>query len=85
MRIPVLLLALAGLGVSAAAAAAERSASDKPQLICRSGQKSTGSHMRKPRKCMTAEQWQEADEAASRAPITMRVVAASSEGKQRAQ
>lgn len=85
MRISALLLALAGLTASSAAIAADPPGPAKPQLICRGAQKQLGSRVRRPRKCMTAEQWQEADERAARLPIGMQVVAPKNEGKQRAQ
>lgn len=84
MRISVSLLVLVGLAAPGAAAAAEP-APDKPQLICRSAQKALGSRIRKPRRCMTAEQWKEADEKAGRVPISLQVVAPKNEGKQRSQ
>lgn len=85
MRISASLLALAGLVLSSSALAAEHPQSDKPQLICRSAQKTIGSRIRKPRKCMTAEQWRDADEDAERVPLTMRIGTARNEGKQRGQ
>ena len=85
MRISASLLALAGLTLSAAALAANSPARDKPQLVCRGAQKALGSRIRKPRKCMTAEQWREADEKAARLPVTMQVVAPKNEGPDRAQ
>jgi hypothetical protein len=80
-----MLLALVGPAVSTAAIAAESAAPSKPQLICRSAQKAIGSRIRKPRRCMTAEQWRESDEAAARVPISLQVVAPKNEGKQRSQ
>jgi hypothetical protein len=85
MRNPALLLALAGLGLPTAAAAADPPEPARPQLICRGAQKSLGSRIRKPRKCMTAEQWQEADEKAGRIPVSLQIVTPKNEGKQRAQ
>ena len=83
MRNIVPLLALTGLAVPAAAA--DPPAPGKPQLICRGAQKSLGSRIRTPRKCMTAEQWQEADDKAGRVPISLQVVAPKSEGRERSQ
>ena len=85
MRKTALLLAVTGLVMPAAAAAANPPAPAKPQLICRGAQKSLGSRIRKPRKCMTAEQWQEADEKAGRVPISLQVIAPKNEGPPRAQ
>ena len=83
MRRPALILALSLVGFPAAAA--EPPSTPKLELICRGAQKSLGSRIRKPRKCMTAEQWQEADEKAGRVPISLQVVAPKSEGRERAQ
>jgi hypothetical protein len=85
MRISALIACSAALAVPAAAIASDSPAGDKPQLVCRGAQKALGSRIRKPRKCMTAEQWREADEKAARLPVTMSVVAPKNEGKQRAQ
>ena len=73
MRRPALILTLTAIAFPAAAA--EPPAPAKPQLICRNAVKTIGSRIRKPRRCMTAERWQEADEKDGRAPITMQVVA----------
>ena len=78
------LIALVAVAIPSAATAANP-APDKPQLICRGAQKSLGSRIRTPRKCMTAEQWQEADEKTGRVPISLQVVAPKSEGRERAQ
>jgi hypothetical protein len=79
------LAAVACLASSSSAAAAEGS-SDKPKerLICRDSQKSLGSRIRKPRRCLTAEQWRQADEDASRVPVTLRVIAPN-DGRKRSQ
>jgi hypothetical protein len=84
--VPIVALT-ASIGVAGVISAEtpEQSGSDKPQLICRSAQKTIGSRIRKPRKCMTAEQWRDADEDAERVPLTMRVGTARNEGKQRGQ
>ena len=83
MRRPALILAFALIAVPATAA--EPPAAARPELICRNAAKTVGSRIRKPRKCMTAEQWREADEAAARVPISLQVVAPRNEGKQRSQ
>ena len=84
MRNSALIALSASLAIPSAAAAADP-APAKPQLICRGAQKSLGSRIRKPRKCMTAEQWQEADEKAGRVPISLQVVAPKNEGRERSQ
>jgi len=45
----------------------------KPALVCREGEKETGSHMHASRRCMTAEEWQLHDQQRDRMPITARV------------
>lgn len=47
----------------------------KPKLVCREGEKETGSHMHASRRCMTVEEWQLYDEQRGRIPITARVTA----------
>ena len=85
MHRTALLLAVTGLAVSSAAAAPDPPSPTKPRLICRGAQKSLGSRIRKPRKCMTAEQWQEEDEKAGRVPVSLQVVAPKNEGPARSQ
>ena len=84
MRSLILLTFGAAFALASSAAAAEPPPA-KVQLICRGAQKSLGSRIRKPRKCMTAEQWQEADEKAGRVPISLQVVAPKNEGPERSQ
>lgn len=77
--------ALAALLVSSmAAAAAGPPGKSKERLICRSAEKALGSRIRKPRRCLTAEQWRQADADAARRPETMRVVAPN-DGRKRSQ
>ncbi|HEY5723925.1 MAG TPA: hypothetical protein VIT45_16570 [Allosphingosinicella sp.] len=85
MRASALLILSAALFIPSVPVSADPTTPAKPQLICRSAQKAIGSRIRKPRKCMTAEQWREADEDAERVPLTMRVGTARNEGKQRGQ
>lgn len=47
----------------------------KPKLVCREGDRVTGSHMHTSRRCMTVEEWQLDDEQRGRIPITARVTA----------
>ena len=60
------------LAVSAEAAPAVLPA-EKPQLICREGERETGSHIHSTRRCLTAEQWQMEDARRDRIPISAKV------------
>ena len=75
------LAAVACLASTSAAAAAGPPDKPKERLICRDSQKTLGSRIRKPRRCLTAEQWRQADEDASRVPVTLRVIAPNDGGK----
>ncbi|TMJ12277.1 MAG: hypothetical protein E6G94_14160 [Alphaproteobacteria bacterium] len=45
----------------------------KERLVCRGEQRTTGSRIRAPRRCRTAEAWRQDDEKHARTPISMRV------------
>jgi hypothetical protein len=66
-----------------AAALAATPDSPKAPLICRAAKQSIGSKIRIPRRCRTAEQWAEEDEAAGRIPISLRVNQSQNDGSQR--
>ena len=68
---------------SGAQAADSGPATQGNSLICRSSQTVTGSRIRKPRRCKTAEQWRQEDEAAARLPITLQVNTAKPEAGQK--
>ncbi len=55
----------------------------KQPLICRAAKQSTGSHIRTPRRCKTAEQWAAEDEAAGRIPISLRINQSQNDGTQK--
>jgi|SRR6185369_10711313 hypothetical protein len=53
----------------------------KPQLICRGGEKIVGTHMRTGRRCMTAAEWQQ-EAAKLQGPVpTLRVTANQDDGQ----
>jgi hypothetical protein len=83
MSKPVSILAfLAATGLAGALGAATPD-QPKPPLICRAAKQDTGSHIRTPRRCRTAEQWAAEDEAAGRTPISLRVNQSQNDGTQR--
>jgi hypothetical protein len=80
----VILVVLAATISAAGALAADPPAPpEKQRLICRGGGgRSLGSHIRTPRRCRTAEQWQEEDEAKGRAPISLQITQGQNDGRQ---
>lgn len=78
------LIALALTLSTAGALAADPPAQpEKQRLICRGGgERSLGTHMRAPRRCRTAEQWQTEDEAKARLPISLQVTQGQNDGRQ---
>jgi hypothetical protein len=71
------------LPFAAMAAAESNPSADGSRIICKVGQKVTGSRMRAPRRCRTEEQWRAEEEKASRKPETLRVGAPKEDGPQR--
>lgn len=67
--------------VAGALAADPPAQADKQQRICRGTATSLGSHIRAPRRCLTAEQWQQEDEARSRTPLSLQVTAGQNDGQ----
>jgi hypothetical protein len=83
LRTPVIMIVLAAAIPIAGALAAEPA--DQPKrarLICRASQKTTGSHIRAPRRCHSAEEWQRIDEEAGRIPISLQLNASKNDGTQ---
>lgn len=54
----------------------------KQRLICRGATRALGSHIRRARRCRTAEQWQEEDQAKGRLPISLQVTEGQNDGRQ---
>lgn len=76
------LIALAATLTTASALAADPPApAEKQQLICRSGARSLGSHIRAQRRCRTAEQWQREDQAKGGLPVTLQVTQGQNDGR----
>jgi len=55
------------------AAPAATPPTDKPQLICRKSEQETGSHIRTPRQCKSAEEWAKEDEEKTRASASTKI------------
>jgi hypothetical protein len=81
-RKALLLAAGAGLIVTAAFASDDgpTSAADS-RRICRDSGRQLGSHIRSARRCRTAEQWRQEDEAKAQAPASLRVTEGQNDGQ----
>lgn len=73
-----LTLTLTGVGALAADPPAP---SGDERLICRGTAKSLGSRIRTPRRCRTAEQWQEEDHSKSRLPVSAQITEGQNSGQ----
>ena len=81
-----LLLAIAAVGTFAGAVAAEPPAEEaKQRQVCRPPAKQLGSHIRTPRRCRNAEQWQNEDEGKAGLPIGAQVTQGQNDGQVRPQ
>jgi hypothetical protein len=67
----ILIAASLALGATGPLSAEPAAAPQQADKICRGGEKQLGSRMRSRRRCRTAEEWQEEDEAKARLPITL--------------
>jgi hypothetical protein len=77
----VILIALTfAVGPIAALAARPAAPAEKEHKICREAERNTGSHIRATRRCRTAEQWQQEDEAKSRIPPSLTVTEGQMDG-----
>jgi hypothetical protein len=80
-----ILAALAAtLSVAGALAADPPAQAEKQRRICRGAERSLGSHVRTPRRCRTAEQWQQEDEAKGNLPVSLQVTQGQNDGHQTA-
>ena len=79
---PVMLITLAA-GLSAASALAVQPPEEAPKQrqICRGATRQLGSHIRTPRRCRTAEEWQIEDEEKSRLPPSLSVTEGQNDGR----
>ena len=80
---PLGLIALAAILTAAGALAAEPPASaEKQERICRGGgERQLGSHVRTRRRCLTAEQWRQEDEAKANMPVSLQVTQGQNDGQ----
>lgn len=78
------LIALAALltAVTGAFATEPPAPAEKQQRICRGGgDRQLGSHVRTRRRCLTAEQWQQEDEARANMPVSLQVTRGQNDGQ----
>ena len=72
----------AGLIVTAAFASDDPSTkAPDSRRICRDSGRELGSHIRAARRCRTAEQWRQEDEARAQAPASLRVTEGQNDGQ----
>jgi hypothetical protein len=57
----------------------------KPRLVCRGAARTISSRIRTPRRCRTAEQWQDEDERSNRLPLGAQVTEGQNDGRAPAQ
>jgi hypothetical protein len=74
----VLAMTLSAAGALAADPPAQP---EKQRLVCRGGARQLGSHMRTPRRCRTAEQWQLEDETTGNLPAALQVTQGQNDGR----
>lgn len=80
----VILVALTLTMSAVGALAADPPASSRDaRPICRGATKSLGSHIRTPRRCRTAAQWREEDQAKSGLPISAQITQGQNSGQAR--
>ena len=46
---------------------------EKDRKVCRKAERQTGSHIRTPRRCRTAEEWQKLDQAKADLPLSAQI------------
>ena len=78
-------IATAAAAAAFTAAAAPPTPPAEQRRICRGGERQLGTRLRTPRRCLTAEQWQREDEAASRLPPSLQVTQGQNDGRAPAQ
>ncbi len=78
----ILIVLTAGLSAGGAWAVDPPAPSEEQRLICRGATKQLSSRIRTPRRCRTADQWQQEDEAKGRTPLSARVTAGQNDGRQ---
>ena len=78
----IALAAAATFSVASVFAAPPPSTPAKSKQICRGGEKQLGSHIRSTRRCRTAEQWQDEEEAKGRIPASLQVTPGQNDGQE---
>jgi len=71
----------AALAVTAALATDPPASTEKERLICRRTAKTIGSHIRAPRRCRTAAQWQQEEAESAPVPISLQVTQGRNDGR----
>lgn len=79
---PLLALAIAAAPLAGAAPPRDLPP-EKERKICREAAQQLGSRIRKPRRCRTAEQWEEEDRARSGLPLSAQVTEGQGDALQR--
>ncbi|HYI63325.1 MAG TPA: hypothetical protein VEW71_00415 [Allosphingosinicella sp.] len=80
-RSAILIALGAALSAAGALAADPPPPPSKQRLICRGAMRTLGSHIRTARRCRTAEQWQEEDQAKGRQPLSLQVTGGQNDGR----
>ena len=78
----IIIATIAALSAAGALAADPPAQSQDERLICRGGLKQLSSRIRTPRRCRTAAQWQEEDQAKSRMPLSAQITTGQNDGRQ---
>lgn len=79
----VTLVAMAAALAAAAALAQDPAArSQNERLICRGGLKQLSSRIRTPRRCRTAEQWRQEEDAKGQLPLSAQITTGQNDGRQ---
>jgi hypothetical protein len=78
---PIALTLALTFSTAAFAADPPAPAGDQPR-ICRGGERRLGTRTRTPRRCLTAEQWQQEQEESSQLPVTLQVTQGQNDGRQ---
>jgi len=81
MNCPRLAAAALALASSAASAADPPASPSEERRICRGGERQLGTRMRTPRRCRTAEQWRQEDEARDRIPVGLQTTQGQNDGR----
>jgi hypothetical protein len=78
---PISVAIVASLSSAAAFAVDPPAPAPRPQLICRGGGRSLGSHIPRARRCRTAEQWRQEDDVRDRVPLSVQLIPGQNDGR----